>query len=221
VIKDPPFGQKLHNLDSGKKWDELKPTPKHRQDCFTYFSLMQQAPACVWLEYCPAQQTHEVAAALELDGWKDAHEMYFWKSDQNMTGMYQYIWSVDPAMIAYKPTMNKVPWVGEPNPLTRQNLVVSRGMMKKRLTDVQGNPVNKTEKNPMNARVICNRHTKPGDNVLVLGTGAGGDVEGALVSGCSVVGVESDKLQFDACNHRIRELLAALDFKIRLLSGAD
>jgi hypothetical protein len=39
-------------------------------------------------------------------------------------------------------------------------------------------------------------HAQPGGNVLILGGGAGGDAEGALLAGCNVFVVEKDPAQF-------------------------
>jgi hypothetical protein len=45
---------------------------------------------------------------------------------------------------------------------------------------------------------MLSKHCMPGTNVLMIGSGSGGDVYGATLAGCNVVAVERDLEQFTA-----------------------
>ena len=61
-----------------------------------------------------------------------------------------------------------------------------------------GTPINACQKPKELWKKIISVHAPPGSWVLVIGTGAGGEVEGAIEAGCNVVGVEYDEIQWQA-----------------------
>jgi len=55
--------------------------------------------------------------------------------------------------------------------------------------------------------LLLKNHTNPGDWVLVVGAGAGGEVLGAIAAGLNVVAVERDPRQFKALKGRLNQLV--------------
>ena len=60
-----------------------------------------------------------------------------------------------------------------------------------------GEVINDCQKPIELARLLISNHISPGGNVLVLGSGAGGEVLGAVAAGCNVVCVEKDEKQYN------------------------
>jgi hypothetical protein len=160
----------------------------------------------VFLTYCQPYEMGNIKVIMDKFGYLSGHPIFFYKVGQNAGGLKQFIYAVDCAFVAYRPARDKVQWLGPQNPLQRHNIIFVPNMKDKRLVDADGELVNKTEKHPLCTRTICARFCKQGDNVLVLGSGAGGDVEGALGAGCNVVAIEKNAFQFTQCNQRVFRL---------------
>jgi hypothetical protein len=61
-----------------------------------------------------------------------------------------------------------------------------------------GNVINPYQKPAYIAYQLCKTFALPLDTILIVGFGAGGDIEGASAAGMSVVAIEMEKTQFDA-----------------------
>ena len=68
----------------------------------------------------------------------------------------------------------------------------------------KGRVVNQHEKPISLAAHFVPHYTDEGDKVLVLGSASGSELIGCLELGRSVVGIELDAAQFEACNDRLR-----------------
>ena len=96
--------------DAGTHWDAQKPNPQQRDVCFTYCNLMNTSEKSVWVEYAPVRQMEEVGKALVDAKYADVHDLFFWKHDQNGTGLHKYIWAMGTAVIGYRPSWPR--WIG-------------------------------------------------------------------------------------------------------------
>ena len=76
--------------------------------------------------------------------------------------------------------------------------------------DTSGNVINVTEKPPELAAFLLGMFCKPGATVLIVGTGAGGCVKGAVKAGLNVVGVENDEKQFNSLFSELNGWVASL-----------
>jgi cyclopropane fatty-acyl-phospholipid synthase-like methyltransferase len=102
----------------------------------------------------------------------------------------------------------KVHWSDNKNPSDRYNTFYARTLSDSSLLkDCHGEKVNVTEKPPELDQQLMALHCVPGDDVLVLGSGTGSDVIGAINCGCNVYGVERDRKQYDAAITRITKLV--------------
>jgi hypothetical protein len=211
AIKDEPFGLHLHSSGDNDSpgWDSIDKIPTEQQrtsfmQCLQLYN--DPASPTVFFTYCQPYQMQAVKECMEAFGYIHGHPMYFYKVGQNAGGLKQFIYAVDTGFIAYRPSRDKVAWLGPANPLQRHNIIFVPNMKDKRLTSSDGKTVNRTEKHPLCTRALCARFCKKGDWVLVAGSGAGGDVEGALGAGCNVVAIEKDSFQFQHCNDRVFRL---------------
>ena len=91
----------------------------------------------------------------------------------------------------------KVHWSDNKNPSDMYNTFYA-GTVSSLLKDRHGEKVNVNEKPPELDQQLMALHCVPGDDVLVLGSGTGSDVIGAINCGCNVYGVERDRKQYDA-----------------------
>ena len=74
---------------------------------------------------------------------------------------------------------------------------------RKYLMDASGNKVNPTQKPPYVMQWIAKRFATPGLPILIVGTGAGGEVGACIEMGVSVVGVEQDLRQVKALHNSL------------------
>ena len=70
------------------------------------------------------------------------------------------------------------------------------------------------EKPPENMRVLMANHSSPGNWVLVLGAGAGGEVLGAINAGLNVDAIERDARQFEGLRARLTQMQVDQDRKL-------
>ena len=99
---------------------------------------------------------------------------------------------------------NNVPWLFGPNTYDRHNLLVGPNVNARLMNDQA--PVNRHEKPAWITRLLAASFCSPGDTVLVLGAGAGGDAVGLLAAGMNVIGLENDPAQFPFLSGRINTL---------------
>jgi hypothetical protein len=76
--------------------------------------------------------------------------------------------------------------------------------------DSSGAIINVTEKPPQLAEFLLGMFCKKGANVLIVGTGAGGCVKGALKAGMNVIGVENDEKQYNQLKSEMNAWVARL-----------
>ncbi len=83
--------------------------------------------------------------------------------------------------------------------------------MIKKYKDIDGQVVNPYQKPPELAAWLVSFLCIPGSTVLVIGAGAGGgEVLGALLRGCNVVGIENNKVQYNSLHRHLLQVKDSL-----------
>jgi hypothetical protein len=85
---------------------------------------------------------------------------------------------------------------GDANPLNRHNLFAGPSVLKLHATEA-GDIINETQNPAWLMTIFCRRHLPHQGTALILGSGTGADVIGALAAGVHVVAVEKDRDQWD------------------------
>ena len=158
-------------------------------------------PLCsvvLWTNPC---EIGNVTKVLMENGFKHIQYLTWYKQSFNMVTSppCMFLPATEIAVIAfYGNTSHGSQYLNMPtDPLQRHNILIGP-KMGKRAVDTEGRDVNVCEKPEYIAEWILRRLTKPGDNVIIGGFGAGGDLRGALNAGCNVFAIEQDLRQFNA-----------------------
>jgi hypothetical protein len=77
------------------------------------------------------------------------------------------------------------------------------------------------EKPPGLISFFIKNHLRPGDWCLVIGAGAGGDIQGCVDMNTNVVGIEKDKFQWGACINRFTAYREELEKKSKIEEVVD
>jgi len=115
-------------------------------------------------------------------------------------GMYTN--AVEMASLGHHPDQKACRSAHSKDPRARMNFFTEPSLTKLYKAS-DGKPINPCQKPVALLKQIISNHCPPGGNVLVIGSGAGAEVEGALEAKCNVVGVEYDQRQFDAFTAQI------------------
>ena len=107
-----------------------------------------------------------------------------------------------------------------PDPAERHNFMEFSATVTP-LRDSHSNVYNISRKPSELAEWFFSKFARPGSNVLILGTGAGGDVMGAINLGLNVTAVEKDKGQFDLFADHLLTLSQKHVKKHQSTSGED
>lgn len=137
-------------------------------------------------------------------GYSDHHQAFVYNDTR---GVDCYIYACEILSVMYRGgRRNCTLAFSDPNPRARHNVLFAKANHK-RLQHVESQEkVNLTEKPSTTTFQFCQVHACPGGNVLILGGGAGGDAEGALLAGMNVFVVERDPIQFNAMIGRFTSL---------------
>ena len=192
VVLDPPFG---FNMGEWDKPDDVL-SPDQIKTLLNWVNMYNKAESWVFVTYLPYRQYGEYAQAPEAAQYGDVVPYVVYKPQQNYTGYNNYLSACEFMLLAFKPEASKVRFLMDKNPLLRHNLAqANRGALRKYFN---GQPINLTEKPSSVMEQLVKNHSQPNDVILMLGTGAGGDVMGALNANRNVVGIEIDAAQVEA-----------------------
>ena len=157
----------------------------------------QELDKYVIVLYHHIRQSQTVYEAMTEVGCKSISNLYWHKTDHwTPTPLYQYTSSIEVLTIGFIPNVEESQVRLPEDPKLRMNFIQCPSVSPKS-EDANGIIVNPCEKPPDIMHWICGNHCMPGQNVLVIGSGANGDVKGAVMAGCNVVAVESDKRQYE------------------------
>lgn len=196
MIADFPYGLKV------AAWDETVPTEDEIKGLLRGFQFLQGsrelASVVLWTNHFQLGLVQ--ACLLELN-FKHIQVLTWHKNNFNQvtSAPCSLVHATEVAVIAFHGNPSKAAqYVSMPeSPLERHNML-SGPKLGKKSVDLDEKEINPCEKPPYVAEWILRRLTKPGDNVLVCGFGAGGELKGALNAGCNVLGIELDPRQYNA-----------------------
>jgi hypothetical protein len=168
----------------------------------------------------PPEKYGEYKQVFEDHGWTNVHIFIWNKPKLNATGVDCYIFRNEILMIAYYPKKGKAAWFTDPNPTLRGN-DVGLPVVSAKLQSPEGKTINQHEKPPGLISFFIQNHLRPGDWCLVVGAGAGGDVQGCIDMNVNVVGIEKDKVQWGACINRFTAYREELEEKAKIEETVD
>jgi hypothetical protein len=195
VYADLPY-----KLNIGEPWDTRFLTLDELIHILQSINIRNSAPFHVVILWINPSQLNVVTEALEETGHDNIMTMYWHKVGNRPPVPAHRLASItEQCVIAYsKGTTQYSNYLNLPTDvLQRGNMIMSRGLgvLSK---NVSGEEINRFEKPPWVSQQLIAMFTKPGAEVLVLGSGAGGDVKGILNAGRDCLAIESDTKQYDA-----------------------
>ena len=170
-------------------WDEFS-------DILKQVDVLQKAEKYCVIFWHKPDDTHIIRDVLEKRSYKELTHFYWHKTGHyTPTPTFTYTSSMEMCTIAYTPNRKECPQNLPLDPRKRHNFVDMPAVSVYMKHD-DGTVINECQKPVELAKLLISNHISPGGNVLVLGTGAGGEVMGAVAAQCNVVGVEKDPKQF-------------------------
>jgi hypothetical protein len=209
-----PFG--LHI----EEWDAAAWTADELGCIIDQVASFNSADSRVWVSVIPPEKYGEYKQVFEDHGWTNVHLFIWNKPKLNATGVDCYIFRNEILMIAYYPKKGKAAWFTDPNPTLRGN-DVGLAVVSSKLQSPEGKTINQHEKPPELISFFIHNHLRPGDWCLVVGAGAGGDVQGCIDMNVNVVGIEKDKVQWGACINRFTAHRDDLEEKSKIEDPVD
>jgi hypothetical protein len=169
---------------------------------------------CVWF-FHNVTDTGMVKQVLAQRGYTRITQFIWYKPNQTVVGPTdQHTQSWEICTTAIQGTRQSVPWNVNDNPRKRHNLIEVDSVTKP-YNHTDGIPINVCEKPPAVSRELLSINCKPQGKVVIIGTGSGGDVIGAIEAGLNVVGVEKDFRQFEALRLRLLKLNTQLTLEVK------
>ena len=201
MIADFPYGLKV------AAWDQAAPTEDEIKGLLRGFQFLQGnrelASVVLWSNHF---QLGLVQSCLAELNFKHIQVLTWHKNNFNQvtSAPCSMLHTTEVAIVAFHGNPSKAAqYINMPeNPLERHDILVGPKLAKKCL-DLEEKEINPCEKPAYVAEWILRRLTRPGDNVLVCGFGAGGELKGALNAGCNVLGIELDQRQY----HAVRNMM--------------
>ena len=192
---DMPYKKEL-----GEEWDTAFITFDELVHILNSINIRNLSPFHVVVLWINPSQLNVVTEALLATGHDNVQQMFWGKIDNRPPVPPHRFGSItEQCVVGYsKGTPNYSSYLNMPlDIMSRGNLMMSKGLHT--LTkNVSGEVINRFEKPPWLAQHLISILTKPGAEVLVLGSGAGGDVKGILNAGRDCLAIESDTKQYDA-----------------------
>ena len=190
LISDTPYG--VTDEDWDKAWTKQDLLVILKQ--FVASNKAQAWAVCFW--HTPQQSAMFLEALTEM-GYTEATHLCWHKTDhtsQTHVGMHTSSWEM--CTLAFFPARQKNSVNLSRDPRYRHNFI-EHPTVSKKFKDANGVIANPCQKPEGVAQWIIGSVCMPGSTVLVVGPGAGGgEVVGAVLSGCHVVAVEKNQYQF-------------------------
>ena len=189
VIFDSPYSV------LGEKWDE-QVTEEDVTNILKQVDCVNTEPDYVFAVWHKPEDTKMWRDAMEERGLKQFTSFYWHKSNHSTPqNVRSYTSSVEMGTLAICGNPMRVGWNMSKDPRQRHNFIEYPPVTKYHV-DADDNKINPCQKPPAVNQWLISNHCGTGATVLNIGSGAGGEVFGAMISGCNVVGVEKDERQF-------------------------
>ena len=189
------------------EWDAEAHTEGELDHVLKSFCLVNKHTAfhtaVIWCDY---RQLAMVEKALEGAAYNHIQPIFWYKHEQNQQlAAHLRVPAVETGLIAFHGTVtNFTPYINVPMDLyDRHNIVIGPGQ-RTYLRSAEGVPINTCQKPPYLAEYFGQLYCQPHSNVVVLGSGAGGDVQGLMNAGLKVHAIEQDPKQAAAMMAQLR-----------------
>ena len=194
-----PYGYNLFPYDIKVKYEELVQIGKQ---CDAINTLSKHI-ICLSHHFSDQQM---VLNALEQQRYKEPQQVFWVKLDHYATTKrFGYNNCVETTTIGFHPNRDECQWFMSNNVKERYNVIEAKSVTTL-ARDANNEIINKTQKPPEVAEFILGNHCKPGDTVLIIGPGAGGEIESAVALGLHVIAVEIDEKMFHGLHVRLQRL---------------
>ncbi len=190
MIIDQPYGLQQEGWDNQWTTDEFKVILKQ-------IDAVSVGDKFFIAIYCGHRISSQTVFWLEEYGYQHVSQIHWYKANQNLEGPQQLIFAFELIIIAWRSGFTGMPFHMERNPMRRHNIIVGPAL-RVHHKHSNGENINPYQKPAYIAYQLCKVFAQPLDNILIVGFGAGGDVEGASAAGMNVVAIEREKTQFDA-----------------------
>lgn len=200
---DAPFGYELFPGD-----DQV--TPQWFMTQSKQFDAVNTKGNHVWIVIHKIEDTHIVMEAMKERNYKNIQQVFWHKPNHYVEGpIHKLTPVVEIVTFGCIPDSSGIHWNVSADPRERPNFF-SCPSVASLAKDTSGNIINVTEKPPELAAYLLSMFCKPGATVLIVGTGAGGCVKGALKAGFNVIGVENDEKQYHQLHSEMNRWVASL-----------
>ena len=154
--------------------------------------------------------------AMRDRNYKNMQQVYWRQTEQYTEGPVNRLTNaIQMITVGFFPNSDAIHWNVSMYPRERTN-VIDLPTVSTLAKDIGGNIINVTEKPPELIEWLLGMWCKKGGNILIVGTGAGGCLKGALRSGYNVVGVENDEKQYNQLYANMNQWIANLDKEKKL-----
>jgi hypothetical protein len=190
MYTDAPYGYDLFPHDQQITVHTLLSQSKQ-------FDAINTKECSVWIVIHKMDDTNIVKEAMTTRGYTNLQHVFWAKPNHYVAGpVHKLTPVVETITVGCIPNAASITWNVSDDPRKRPNLF-SWPSVASLAKDSAGNVINCTEKPPELAAFLLGMFCKKGANVLMVGTGAGGCVKGALTAGFNVIGVENDEKQYN------------------------
>ena len=190
LLFDMPYGV------TSCRWDTIVPKKK-LETIITQFKASQQRDNWVFFAWCHITQYSVVHDVLHSAGLGGLTPINWYKSQHHTpTPAYTYTRAFEVGILGFYPSPSQCRIKLPADPRDRHNVYFCKSVTKY-IKGSDGLALNPCQKPAELSQWICDNHCMPGETVLVVGVGCGGEAKGALMNGNNVVGVESDKRQWE------------------------
>ena len=203
MYNDAPFGYDLFPND-------VQITVNNLMEQSKQFDAINTNGTHVWIVIHKIDDTHIVKEAMTERHYQNLQQVYWYQPGQYVEGpVHRLTPAVQIITVGFLPNSSEITWNVDRDPRKRHNHFShpSVGTLAK---DSSGNAINVTEKPPELAEFLLGMFCKKGSTVLIVGTGAGGCVKGALRAGYNVIGVENDEKQYNALFSEMNSWIASM-----------
>lgn len=188
---DAPYGL----LHEEHQWDQ-QITVIDGTNILKQFLASQNSEKCVMFWWHKPRDSQIVQDIFTSGAYQEAQHLFWYKpSHYTQTPVSSYTSTVEMGTIAFTPSRQQSSWNMPHNPRSRHNHLQIPALTRY-ARDANMIVINPCQKPPELSKTIISNHVPPGENVLVVGGGACGDIIGALQAGVNVVSVERDERQF-------------------------
>ena len=166
--------------------------------------------------YCNHLILSDTVRELTDFGYLNVSVFTWWKHNFNLESAMHLLFATEYVVMGWRRGVAGMPCHLDTNPTRRHNVFVGT---QQRIfhRDASGNIVNPYQKPAYLAYNMCKAFCEPHDTIVIVGSGAGGDIEGGVAAMMNVVAFETDHRQFTCTEgvwRKYQEKLLTQDRKV-------